>query len=82
MAKDILQIVKESHIMSARELLEKALKLEPEERFSIVEGLIQSLDNPDKNIDELWAQEAESRLQAYREGRLGAIAMEDVFEED
>ncbi|MBZ0257397.1 addiction module protein [bacterium] len=68
--------------MSARELLEKALKLEPEERFSIVEGLIQSLDNPDKNIDELWAQEAESRLQAYREGRLGGIAMEDVFEED
>ncbi|MDP8243787.1 MAG: addiction module protein [Candidatus Hinthialibacter antarcticus] len=68
--------------MSARELLIQALKLEPEDRFSIVEGLIQSLDAPNKHIDDLWAHEAEQRLLAYREGKLGGIAIEDVFKED
>ena len=67
--------------MSTKELLEEALKLKPEDRFTLVEGLIRSLDEPDKKLDEIWAEEAESRLKAYREGRLEGIPMEDVFKE-
>jgi putative addiction module component (TIGR02574 family) len=61
------------------ELLEKALKLPPEERFIIVEGLLKSLDVPDPDLDRVWAEEAEKRLKAYREKRLSAISMEEVF---
>jgi putative addiction module component (TIGR02574 family) len=66
--------------MGSREILEKALKLKPEERFLLVEGLLKSLDEPDKTLDAIWAEEAERRLRAYREGRLEGIPMEDIFE--
>lgn len=68
--------------MSTKELLEEALKLKPEERFTLVEGLIRSLDEPDKILDEIWAEEAEKRLKAYREGRLEATPMEEIFKKE
>ncbi|MBW1699939.1 MAG: addiction module protein [Deltaproteobacteria bacterium] len=68
--------------MSTREILEKALQLKPEERFIVIETLLKSLDEPDKRIDEIWALEAEKRLNAYRDGRLEGIPMEEIFEEE
>ena len=68
--------------MSTKELLDEALKLKPEERLSLVEILIKSLDEPDKKLDEIWAEEAEKRLAAYREGKLEGVRMEEVFKED
>ena len=65
--------------MSAKGLLDEAMKLNPEERFTLVEGLIKSLDEPDKKLDEIWAEEAEKRLKAYREGKLEGIPMEEIF---
>lgn len=65
--------------MSTKELLDAAMKLKPEERFTLLEGLIKSLDEPDKKLDEIWAQESEKRLKAYREGKLEGIPMEEVF---
>ena len=47
-----------------------------------MESLIKSLDEPDKELDEIWAEEAEKRLKAYREGRLGGVEMEDIFREE
>lgn len=66
--------------MSTKALLDAAMKLKPEERLALVEGLIQSLDEPDKRLDEIWAEEAERRLKAYREGKLEGIPMEEIFE--
>ncbi len=68
--------------MSTKELLEEALKLKPEDRFALVEGLIRSLDEPDKKLDDIWAEEAEKRLKAYREGRLEGVPMENIFKEE
>jgi len=68
--------------MSTKEVLELALKLKPEERFALVEGIIMSLDEPDKNLDSIWAEEAEKRLMAYRAGKLEGIPMDEVFGEE
>lgn len=65
--------------MSNTEVLEQALKLRPSEKFLVVEGLLNSLDEPDVELDEIWAIEAEKRLTAYREGKLKAIPLADVF---
>lgn len=65
--------------MSNKEILEQAMALKPEERLMIVEGLLKSLDEPDQKIDEIWAEEAEKRLKAYREGRLEGIPMEEIL---
>ena len=65
--------------MSNKDILEMALKLKPEERFLIIEGLIKSIDEPDKTIDAIWAEEAEKRLKAYRDGKLQTISAEEIF---
>lgn len=54
--------------MRSQEILEQALHLKPEERFAVVEGLLRSLDEPDQKLDDIWADEAEKRLKAYRKG--------------
>jgi len=68
--------------MSTKVLFDVAMKLKPEERLSLVEGLIQSLDEPDKRLDAIWAEESERRLKAYREGKLEGIPMEEIFKEE
>ncbi len=65
--------------MSTTDILEQALKLKPEERFIIVDQLIKSIDKPDKQLDAIWLEEAESRLKAYRKGDLKGISMEEIF---
>ncbi|MEW6184949.1 MAG: addiction module protein [Thermodesulfobacteriota bacterium] len=67
--------------MSSEELLEKALKLKPAEKFILVEGILRSLDEPDSAIDQIWTDEAVKRLKAYREGNLEGIPMEEIFNE-
>jgi len=43
-----------------KDILEHALKLKPAEKFMLIEGLLTSLDEPDKTIDEIWAIERKS----------------------
>jgi len=65
--------------MSTKELLDKAIKLKPKERAILVQGLIESLDHPDKKLDEIWTKEAEMRLRAYRAGEIDSAPFEEVF---
>ncbi len=63
-------------------LLEKAVLLKPQERVLLIDGLIRTIDEPDKSIDAIWADEAENRLKAHRTGKTKGIPFEDVFGED
>ena len=64
------------------EILTKALELPPMERAELVESLLSSFEFPSrKNIDALWAQEAESRIDAFERGNIAAIPAKNVFEE-
>ena len=67
--------------MNSKKILGQALSLKPEDRFIIIESLLKSLDEPDLKIEEIWADEAEKRLKAYREGRLEGIPMEEIFKD-
>ncbi|MFQ5596615.1 MAG: addiction module protein [Nitrospiria bacterium] len=33
-------------------------------------------------MDEIWGEEAEKRLKAYREEKLEGVSMEEVFKDD
>lgn len=46
----------------------EARKLSPAERIELIDDILSSLDEPDAEIDRLWAKEAEERLAAYRRG--------------
>ena len=65
----------------SEKVLEEALSLTPIERAEIVEKLLSSFEFSDRTVvDELWAKEAESRIDAYERGEISAIPAKDVFE--
>ena len=64
---------------TAMDILKEAIQLNPNEKAKLVDQLISSLDMPDKNIDKLWAEEAESRLEAYKQGNIKAVSLEEVL---
>lgn len=70
--------------MSGRgsELFKEALSLPPIERAQLAERLLSSLDSPSRQrADELWAQEAEDRLDAFERGEIKTITAKQVFNE-
>ena len=65
--------------MNTEQILEHALQLNANQKFSIVDALLNSLDEPDDTLEEIWNTEAEKRLHAYRTGNLRGIPMEQIF---
>jgi putative addiction module component (TIGR02574 family) len=66
-------------MIEPRKLIDEALELKPAERFIVIEALIKSLDMPDPEVEKAWAEEAEKRLIAYKDGKLETISFEDMF---
>lgn len=63
-----------------KQILVEALKLPPTERAELVENLLASFEFPSrKTIDDLWAQEAESRIDAFERGEIADIPAKEVF---
>jgi len=61
-------------------ILKEVLTLKPSEKAQLIDKLISSLDKSDKEIDELWAREAEDRIDAYDQGKIKAISLEKVLQ--
>ena len=67
---------------SAQLVLEEAIRLPSVDRASIIEKLIASFDvSGRKTIDDAWADESESRLDAFQAGKLTARPFGDVMKE-
>jgi putative addiction module component (TIGR02574 family) len=65
---------------AANEILKDALNLRPSEKAELIDKLLSSLDNPDKELDELWAREAEDRIEAYDKGKIKVLTLNEVLE--
>ena len=66
---------------AAQAILKQALSLEPVERAELIEELFHSFDKAsDRKVDALWADEAESRINAYDAGQICADSAKAVFE--
>ncbi len=62
-------------------VLRQALALGPVDRAELIEALFRSFDRRDADRgDELWADEAEARIDAFETGALTADSAEAVFE--
>lgn len=62
------------------QVLNKALRLTPAERAEIVDRLLQSLDQPDKEINKLWKKEAEDRIDAFEAGNIQTVTLQVVLD--
>ena len=62
------------------ELVQKGRLLPPEERERVVEGLLESLNEPaSAALDPAWEEEIAKRLAEYDRGEVQAIDAEIVF---
>lgn len=61
------------------DIYEKALTLKPLQKAQLIDRLISSLDRPSGEIDELWAREAENRIDAYESGKLKSVTLEKIL---
>ncbi|HXG66825.1 MAG TPA: addiction module protein [Blastocatellia bacterium] len=62
------------------EIMNAALSLPPGARAMLAEHLLESLDAPDqKEIDAIWAEQVEKRIQEVDEGKVEAIPGEQVL---
>jgi hypothetical protein len=41
--------------------------------------ILAKLDQPDREMDKIWAEEAAKRWSAYQEGRLKALSYDEVM---
>ena len=66
--------------MDTKSIFKNALQLRPAERLQLIEMLSSSLNNPDENIEKIWAEEAEKRYKALEEGKVKTIAINEIVE--
>ena len=64
----------------SKEILKKALGLSPSEKAELIDKLLSSIEKPDSDLDELWAKEAENRIDAYEKGQLRALSIKEVLD--
>jgi putative addiction module component (TIGR02574 family) len=85
LTRDVLQYLtaKGATVMSKNEaqVLEKALALPPDERAELADRLLISLDTErQRKSGELWAEEAEDRIDAFERGEIRAVSAKEAFE--
>jgi putative addiction module component (TIGR02574 family) len=66
---------------SLKDIEEQARNLSAEDRATLAQSLLESLDAPIGEIETAWAEEIERRVAAYDRGELKTIPAEDVFAE-
>ncbi len=61
------------------DLFDEAISLPIEKRTLLVDKLLQSLNPSQSEIDRLWAEEAERRVEEIANGSVGTIPGEETF---
>ncbi|HHT9106898.1 MAG TPA: addiction module protein [Candidatus Wujingus californicus] len=66
-------------MIKTEELIEEAISLPVEIKTKLIDKLLQSLSPSQKEIDALWAKEAERRAEEIQSGKVKTIPGEEVF---
>jgi len=64
--------------MVTKEIREKILALNEVERVRLAEFIFDSLDKPDPEVEQKWIEESERRYQAYKEGRIQPVSINEI----
>ena len=66
-------------MVKTQELFDEAVSLPVEIRVELVDKLLRSLHPVQKEIDELWAAEAEKRVEEIKSGKVKTVLGDEVF---
>ena len=62
-----------------RNIAEDALSLSMNERVELVEKLLESLDTPNAELNAIWGQESDARIEAYEKKQLTSKPLSEVL---
>ncbi len=65
--------------MSLAKIIDEALHLKPQDRYIIIENLVNSLTVPNSEVDKVWIEESLKRLNAYKQGEIKTYSYAEVF---
>ena len=61
-------------------LIREATSLPPLDKLQLVDYLLESLDMPDTEIENLWNEESSRRWDGYKSGEIASVSAVEVFE--
>jgi len=67
-------------MIKEQKLIEEIMELSPSKKAKIINKLLNSLDKPDKEIDEKWKKEVEDRIDAFEKGEIKSVSLEQVLQ--
>jgi putative addiction module component (TIGR02574 family) len=68
--------------LNIKELTKEALELPPIERAKLIEKLFESFESTSRaSVDKKWAEEAEDRIDAFKQGKIETVSAEQVHKE-
>ncbi len=66
-------------MLAIEQIFTEISPLKPLDKLQLIEKILNSLNQPNTSIEEIWANEAESRVKAYDSGRISIVNEDDVF---
>jgi putative addiction module component (TIGR02574 family) len=64
--------------MLTNSIKKEALNLSAKEKVELIEILMNNLDKPDQEIEKIWVEESEKRIQAYKSGKIKSIPYSEI----
>jgi putative addiction module component (TIGR02574 family) len=66
-------------VHGVKDIIEEAKQLPVDDRVTVVDSLLQTLNVPNPEIDKAWAEVAEARLAELRSGRVKPVPGDQVL---
>lgn len=66
-------------MLAVEHILDEISPLKPVEKLQLIEKILDSLNPSNKQVEDIWAKEAEDRLAAYDNGLVSTVNEDDVF---
>lgn len=66
--------------MISNELKESALELNDLDKIHLIEYLMDNLERPNLEVEQLWVKESEERYAAYKAGKVQGIHFDKIKE--
>ena len=66
-------------VVQRDKLVSEIRALSEEDKIRLLDVILNELDKPDPEIDQVGADEARKRWNAYKQGRLTTVSYEDVM---
>ncbi len=65
---------------TAEKLASEIHSLPDIEKLRLVDAILADLDQPDAEIDRVWAEEARKRWAAYKAGRIPTVSYQEIMD--